>query len=430
MRETDSKPIEQQSQPEQPTSPEQPSSPEHPSQPEQQAETAEAEAILGDLAALFLGAADSGAESNGAGEERVGSEVLPKPDDMYRVLVEQIPALVFIAYLDRRISEAYVSPQIESALGFSQEEWLEDPIRWYAHIHPDDKQRWSTDAAEMFLSGQPVKAAYRVLARDGRVLWFHCEVRMVRKADGRPWFLHGVGFDITELKEKEQALQERGAALQHLSSKLMRTQDDERRRIARELHDSLGQYLVAVKMILGNARQPGFFSTDAFHSEIEELVDHCISETRTLSHLLHPPILDDMGFVAAASWYVDGFGKRSGINVSLEIPEGLGRLGDAIEVALFRALQEALTNIHRHSGSTGAQIRVGKDEHKVSLEIVDQGRGMPAELLARFHKTGGETGVGLAGIRERVKELGGTLEIRSDDAGTVVSVVIPRGEQR
>jgi signal transduction histidine kinase len=253
---------------------------------------------------------------------------------------------------------------------------------------------------------------------------------MVRKADGRPWFLHGVGFDITELKEKEQALQERTAALQHLSSKLLRTQDDERRSIARELHDSLGQYLVAVKMIVGNARQPGFLATDAFHTEIEQLVDHCISETRTLSHLLHPPILDDMGFVAAASWYVDGFGKRSGIKVSLEIPEGLGRLGDAIEVALFRALQEGLTNIHRHSDSTAAQIRVDVDDRAVSLQIADQGRGMPADLLARFHKTGGETGVGLSGIRERVKELGGTLEIRSDGGGTVVTVVIPRAQQR
>jgi signal transduction histidine kinase len=183
-------------------------------------------------------------------------------------------------------------------------------------------------------------------------------------------------------------------------------------------------------MIVGNARQPGFLATDAFHTEIEQLVDHCISETRTLSHLLHPPILDDMGFVAAASWYVDGFGKRSGIKVSLEIPEGLGRLGDAIEVALFRALQEGLTNIHRHSDSTAAQIRVDVDDRAVSLQIADQGRGMPADLLARFHKTGGETGVGLSGIRERVKELGGTLEIRSDGGGTVVTVVIPRAQQR
>ncbi len=133
---------------------------------------------------------------------------LPNLEARYRALVEQIPAVVFMAYLDRGIGEAYVSPQIEAALGFSQEEWLEDPVRWYSHIHPDDKQRWSTEAAEMFLSGKPLRSAYRVVARDGRVIWFHCEAKMIRKPDGEPWFIHGVGFDITDLKRTEEALQE------------------------------------------------------------------------------------------------------------------------------------------------------------------------------------------------------------------------------
>ena len=120
----------------------------------------------------------------------------------------RFPAVVFMAYLDRGIGEAYVSPQIEAALGFSQEEWLEDPVRWYSHIHPDDKQRWSAEAAEMFLTGNPLRSAYRVVARDGRVIWFHCEAKMIRKEDGEPWFIHGVGFDITDLKRTEEALQE------------------------------------------------------------------------------------------------------------------------------------------------------------------------------------------------------------------------------
>jgi len=133
---------------------------------------------------------------------------LPNLDARYRALVEQIPAVVFMAYLDRGIGEAYVSPQIEAALGFSQEEWLEDPVRWYSHIHPDDKQRWSTEAAEMFLTGNPLRSAYRVVSRDGRVIWFRCEAKMIRKEDGEPWFIHGVGFDITDLKRTEEALQE------------------------------------------------------------------------------------------------------------------------------------------------------------------------------------------------------------------------------
>jgi PAS domain S-box-containing protein len=171
---------------------------------------AAAEALLVDLAAVFLGndlvSADPlRADSlNPAGQE----EQLPNVDAIYRALVEQIPAVVFMAHLDRGIGEAYVSPQIQAALGFSQEEWLEDPIRWYQQIHPDDKQRWSVEAAEMFLSGKPLRSAYRVLARDGRIVWFHCEAKMIRRKDGRPWFIHGVGFDITELKRVEEALQE------------------------------------------------------------------------------------------------------------------------------------------------------------------------------------------------------------------------------
>ena len=128
-------------------------------------------------------------------------------------MVEQIPAVVFMAYLDRGIGEAYVSPQIEKTLGFSQSEWLEDPVRWYQQIHPDDKQRWSVEAAQMFLSGQPLRSAYRVISRDRRVIWFHCEAKMIRREDGRPWFIHGVAFDITELKRTEAALeQERNVA--------------------------------------------------------------------------------------------------------------------------------------------------------------------------------------------------------------------------
>lgn len=133
---------------------------------------------------------------------------LPNLEARYRALVEQIPAVVFMAYLDRGIGEAYVSPQIEAALGFSQEEWLEDPIRWYNHIHPDDKQRWSIEAAEMFFTSNPLRSAYRVISRSGRVIWFHCEAKMIRKENGEPWFIHGVGFDITDLKQTEEALQE------------------------------------------------------------------------------------------------------------------------------------------------------------------------------------------------------------------------------
>jgi len=173
----------------------------------------QAEEILQDLAGVFRQHNPSIARRvvdppEGPDQAWSAEVQLPNLEARYRALVEQIPAVVFMAYLDRGIGEAYVSPQIEASLGFSQEEWLEDPVRWYSHIHPDDKQRWSTEAAEMFLTGNPLRSSYRVVARDGRVIWFHCEAKMIRKENGEPWFIHGIGFDITDLKRTEEALQE------------------------------------------------------------------------------------------------------------------------------------------------------------------------------------------------------------------------------
>ena len=171
----------------------------------------EAEAVLLDLARVFD---DSGTapghvfDHSPQKSAQPADGPTPNLEAKYRALLEQIPAVVFMAYLDRGISEAYVSPQIEEALGYSREEWLEDPVRWYQHIHPDDKQRWSLEAAEMFLSGKPLRSSYRVIARDGRVIWFRCDARMKRRQDGRPWFIHGVAFDISDIKRIEEQLQE------------------------------------------------------------------------------------------------------------------------------------------------------------------------------------------------------------------------------
>ena len=171
---------------------------------------ADAEQALRELAHVFLEQSPSTPPESHAAKSRgapASSEApLANMEAKYRALLEQIPAVIFMAYLDQGIGEAYVSPQIEEALGFSQSEWLEDPVRWYQRIHPDDKTRWSVEAADMFLSGKPLRSAYRVIARDGRVRWFHCEAKMIRREDGSPWFIHGVGVDITDLKEAEGAL--------------------------------------------------------------------------------------------------------------------------------------------------------------------------------------------------------------------------------
>ena len=182
----------------------------HPDDLKESQEIIEAESVLLDLAGTFFDATGSAGLGDYRGEdEREPADArTPNLEAKYRALLEQMPAVVFMAYLDRGISEAYVSPQIEAALGYSREQWLEDPVRWYQHIHPDDKQRWSLEAAEMFLSGKPLRSAYRVIARDGRMIWFHCDARMKRREDGRPWFIHGVAFDISDLKRVEEELQE------------------------------------------------------------------------------------------------------------------------------------------------------------------------------------------------------------------------------
>jgi len=169
-----------------------------------------APADLGDPEATLLGIAEvflQNSSPNGS-FPRPPADDFPHLDAKYRTLIEQLPAVVFMVSLDRGSGEAYVSPHIEELLGFSQEEWLEDPIRWYERIHPDDKLRWSAEAAEMFLTGKPLRSVYRVVARSGRVISFHCDAKMVRGQGGQPSFIHGVAFDVTDLKQAEDALQE------------------------------------------------------------------------------------------------------------------------------------------------------------------------------------------------------------------------------
>jgi signal transduction histidine kinase len=221
----------------------------------------------------------------------------------------------------------------------------------------------------------------------------------------------------------ETLVEQRTAALRRLSVKLLRVQDEERRRIARELHDSLGQDLTAAKICLDMLAQE--VQGDSPHlREAQDLVNRSISDTRTLSHLLHPPLLDEAGFVSAARWYVEGFGQRSGIATQLHLPDHTHRLPRRTETALFRIMQEALTNVHRHSGSRTVEVNVIADDARVVLTVKDFGTGVPREVLDRFWKTG-NVGVGLAGIRERLQELGGVLEIESNFDGTLLKATIP-----
>jgi len=232
-----------------------------------------------------------------------------------------------------------------------------------------------------------------------------------------------------ELDAREQAertVRDSEQSLRSLTGRLLQLQDEERRRFSRELHDSLGQYLAGVKMNLDmfSNSQPG----DRLLAEAIHLLDQSIAETRTISHLLHPPLLDEAGFSSAAKWYLEGFAQRSGIEVKMDLPEDLSRLPRSIELGLFRVLQEGLTNIHRHSGSSRADVALKLFPDKIVLDVRDYGKGIPHELLKNFRAKGTSFGVGLVGMRERLRELGGQLDIQSKPTGTLISATMPLPE--
>jgi signal transduction histidine kinase len=212
-------------------------------------------------------------------------------------------------------------------------------------------------------------------------------------------------------------------ALRALSARLLTLQDEERRRFARELHDSVGQHLAATKMAMSilETRLPG----DRLVQDCLKLLDDSISETRTISHLLHPPLLDEAGLNSACRWFVEGFAQRSGIEVNLEISERGERFSEAIELVLFRVLQESLTNVHRHSGAKRADVSLSTSANSVTLKVKDHGRGLPADVLETFRAEGTGAGVGLAGMTQRIREIGGRLEINSNPGGTEVVARVP-----
>ena len=229
--------------------------------------------------------------------------------------------------------------------------------------------------------------------------------------------------DVTPLKRAENAIR-------WLSGRLLQMRDDERRRLARDLHDSLGQILSAIKMNLSYlARDTSPLDARGRNAvtESRELIDDCIKEVRTLSHLLHPPMLDEVGLLPAIRWFVTGFSQRSGIDVKLDLPATLQRFPIELEIAIFRVVQEGLTNVHRHSGSPTAIVSLGVEDSQVHLKVIDHGRGIPSQALAARQEDS-SIGIGLPGMRERTRQLGGKMEIDSSGEGTAIHVTLPLGE--
>lgn len=234
-------------------------------------------------------------------------------------------------------------------------------------------------------------------------------------------------IEVQERTEARRNLQDSERRMRELSLRLLRMQDEEHRRIGRELHDSLGQYLAALKMGLGGAQNvlaanPGTRRALDKLEECDELLDMSIREVRTMSYLLHPPLLEECGLRSAIPSYVEGFSRRSGIRVTVEIAPNFTRLGEDAELALFRVLQESLTNVHRHSGSATARVRAELRDGLAMLEIADEGKGIPDE--GRPERPG-RAGVGLQGMTERMRQLGGELHLESSEKGTTIRATIP-----
>jgi len=368
----------------------------------------------------------------------------------FRAVFEQTTQFAGIMTLDgilieaNRLSVDACGYRVDDVLGRS----LWETPWWRDFLESQEKIRAATPRAAQ---GVPYREIIKYSLADGTERLMDFALYPIFDDHGRVLYLHPTGVDITEIKRTEEKYRrlaetlemevrartlelETGNAeilrqadlLRDFSQRLMQAQDEERRRIARELHDSAGQTLTVLGISLAQlvqkaGRRAPQLATDA--EMIQEAVQQLHREIRTTSYLLHPPLLDENGLTSALQWYVQGLVERSGLEIQLDIAEDFGRLPRDLELVVFRVVQESLTNIHRHSGSKTAKIRIAREADAVSVEIQDEGGGMLPEKLAEIHS--GRSGVGIRGMRERIRQFEGLMNIESGSSGTRITVAIP-----
>ncbi len=348
-------------------------------------------------------------------------EALRESEARFRAIFEN--AAIGIALVDVRGHPVESSPALQKMLGYNKFE-MSDMV-FTEFTHPDDAQAdW-----DLFIELAEGKRDHyqmekRFLRRDGQVVWGQLSVSLVRNEKGE--FKHSIGMveDISERKRTEEALRQ-------LSGRLLRLEDEERRRMARELHETVGQSLAGLAINLTVVKDSvGDLSprASACLSESLELADQCSREIRTLCYSLHPPLVDEAGLAPALGWYTAGFARRSGIEVHLNVSPEFGQLPSEHELTLYRIVQEALTNIHRHSGSKTARISLERRPNEIVLTVADKGHGFPSAALGKAGPESADIGVGIPGMRERLRQLGGRLHIQTGSRGTTLTAILPLGQ--
>jgi signal transduction histidine kinase len=298
---------------------------------------------------------------------------------------------------------------------------------WHATGKPVEPREWASVRA-LSNGDSVVDDLVDIEAFDGVRKVIHNSAVPLRDADEQITGAVIINEDVSARVTAEQELQDSLTQRRTLTARLMHAQDDERRRIAQLLHETTAQDLAALKMHLARLAR-----TDAGLSEAEQaalsesidLADRSMSGIRTLSYVLHPPFLDESGLLSAIRWFAKGFADRSGIAVDLDLPQTFERLPQEVEMALFRVVQEGLINIHRHAASSTARIRLNADRDRVTLEIEDRGRGIPSDRLTLLKSGAAAPGIGIAGMRERLEQLAGTLDVDSSERGSTIKATLP-----